>query len=191
MKKNKKFAFTLIELVIAITIFFMLVTMTYAPYNYYINKAKIRTSIREISQSLYEVRNMAINWAYSNSNISVWLYIDAEGNSNKLQFFSYPFLYTWAQITNILSPDIKLIKTYDLQPNINIIDIDWYTKGLFLFESITWNGLYYYWDSTGTRNNINIADNEIKINLSYKWAPIWSPLAWELIYYTNTNIVDY
>jgi prepilin-type N-terminal cleavage/methylation domain-containing protein len=61
MKNKNKLAFTLIELVIAMTIFFILVTMSYIPYNYYINKAKIRTSIREISQSLYEARNMAIN----------------------------------------------------------------------------------------------------------------------------------
>jgi hypothetical protein len=140
---------------------------------------------------LYEARNMAINWAISDSNISVWLYIDTDNNSNKLQFFSYPYSFTWLLITNVLWPDIKLLKTYDLQPGIEITSIALEKKWLFFFESITWNWSYYYWDSNNIRNNINIDGGEIKINLSYKWASIWSPLAWELIYYTNTNIVDY
>lgn len=189
MRNNKKIAFTLIELVIVITLFFILVSASYIPYSYYINKAKVRNTIKEISQSLYEARNMAINWTSSGSNISVWIYMDAENNSNKLQFFSYPHYYTWAQIVNNLWTDIKLIKTYDLQPGINITNINWENNWLFFFESISWSWAYYYFDSNGTRNNI--VNKEIKINLSYKWAAIWSPLAWELIYYTNTNIVDY
>jgi hypothetical protein len=39
----------------------MLVLATYTPYNYYMNKAKVKSASREISQALYEARNMAIN----------------------------------------------------------------------------------------------------------------------------------
>jgi prepilin-type N-terminal cleavage/methylation domain-containing protein len=61
MKFLQKKAFTLIELLIAITIFFILTLITYVPYNFYMNKVKVRNTIKEISQSLYEARNMAIN----------------------------------------------------------------------------------------------------------------------------------
>jgi prepilin-type N-terminal cleavage/methylation domain-containing protein len=56
-----KKAFTLIEFMIAITIISILMVMTYAPYNYYSNKAKVRVTAKEISQSLYESRNLAIH----------------------------------------------------------------------------------------------------------------------------------
>jgi len=49
-----KKAFTLIELMIAITIVVILTMATYAPYNYYQNKAKLKVTTREISQILYE-----------------------------------------------------------------------------------------------------------------------------------------
>jgi prepilin-type N-terminal cleavage/methylation domain-containing protein len=57
----KKSAFTLIELMITITIIVVLTMVTYAPYNYYQNKAKLKVSLREIGQLLYEARNMAVN----------------------------------------------------------------------------------------------------------------------------------
>jgi prepilin-type N-terminal cleavage/methylation domain-containing protein len=58
---NTKKAFTLIELMIAITIIVILTMASYAPYTYYQNKAKLKVTSREISQLLYEARNMAIN----------------------------------------------------------------------------------------------------------------------------------
>jgi type II secretory pathway pseudopilin PulG len=60
MKKNLK-AFTLIELLVAISIFFALVITTYIPYAFYQNKAKVNITIKDISQSINEARNLAIN----------------------------------------------------------------------------------------------------------------------------------
>lgn len=84
MKKNK--AFTLIELLVSISIFFILVLITYVPYNFYMNKVKVKNTIKEISQSLYEARNMAINWISENSNKSIWLYLSLEEPS-VIKFF--------------------------------------------------------------------------------------------------------
>ncbi|MFC1798000.1 prepilin-type N-terminal cleavage/methylation domain-containing protein [Patescibacteria group bacterium] len=56
-----KKAFTMIELMITITIIGILTMVTYAPYNYYQNKGKLKITAREVSQLLYEARNMAIN----------------------------------------------------------------------------------------------------------------------------------
>jgi prepilin-type N-terminal cleavage/methylation domain-containing protein len=60
-KQIIKFGFTLIELMITITIIVVLTMMTYAPYNYYQNKAKLKITLRQVSQLLYESRNMAVN----------------------------------------------------------------------------------------------------------------------------------
>lgn len=182
-------AFTLIEFVVVITIFFILVSVSYIPYNYYIKKAKLRNSIREISQSLYEARNMAINGATETSNVSVWLYINIEDSKQEINFISYPHSYTWSQITNELWTEIMLIKKYKLLPDIDIVNIDSNNNALFFFESITWDWHYYTWDSSWNKTEISAA--EIDINVSYKWASLWTPLSWKLQYFTNTNIVDY
>lgn len=188
-----KKAFTFIELLVSITIFFILVSITYIPYNFYMNKAKVRNTIKEISQNLYEARNMAINWIsnwISNWwNKSIWLYIDLEKSSNTLNFYLYPYFFTWAQITNTISSDIELLKTYTLIEGMQIKSIAWQNNWLFLFEAITWNWKYFYWDSLW--NKQNITNNEIQIDFSFKDAIIWSPLYWKLNYFTKTNIVDY
>jgi hypothetical protein len=45
---------------VAITIFFIVVGVSYAPYNYYMNKQKVRNTGKVIASSLYEARNMAL-----------------------------------------------------------------------------------------------------------------------------------
>jgi hypothetical protein len=39
----------------------MLMLIAYAPYQYYEKKSKLRLASREISQSFYEAKNMAIS----------------------------------------------------------------------------------------------------------------------------------
>lgn len=184
---NKK-AFTLIELIISITIFFILVMMTYLPYNFFMNKQKVRNTTKEISQSLYEARNMAINWLSNDSNKSVWIYFD-NTKENLIQFFSYPHTFTWSDIKNQLTTDIELIKSYKLIEWMWIKNINGKDNWLFFFDAITWKWKYY------TFNNMWIKEdftwNEIEINFSYKNASIWSSLSWKIKYFINTNIVDY
>lgn len=189
-KQNNKviFAFTLIELLISMTIFFIIVIASYVPYNFYMNKVKVRNTIKEISQSLYEVRNMAINWISDVSNVSMWLYIDVKNNPNLLQFYSYPYSYTWSQITNELNSNIKLVKSYELIDWMDIKSIAWKSKFLFFFDAITWDWKYFYFNESWRHDFIW---NEIEILFSYKGATIGSPLSWELKYFTGTNIVDY
>jgi len=57
----KKGGFTLVELIVTITIIIILSLMTYLPYSHYQNKAKLKLASREISQSFYEAKNMAIS----------------------------------------------------------------------------------------------------------------------------------
>jgi len=189
MKFLNKKAFSLIELVVSMTIFFLMVMVSYVPYNFYMNKLKVKTTIKEISQILYETRNMAVNWISDWTNKSIWLWIDLWVNDNVLKLYSYPFSFTWSQIINQETPDIKLIKTYSLTKWMGIKKIAWKDNILFYFDAITWNWKYFFWDSSWIRNDINL--DEIEINFSYKNALETSPLFWKLKYFTKTNIVDY
>jgi len=51
----------LIELLLASTLFFILVIMTYANYAFYQNIARVKLSLKEISQSINTAKNMAVN----------------------------------------------------------------------------------------------------------------------------------
>lgn len=54
-------AFTLLELMIVITIIGIISMATYMPYAHHQKKVLIKQATREISQSLSEVRNLAVN----------------------------------------------------------------------------------------------------------------------------------
>ena len=190
MKISIKSWFTLIEFAVSITVFFVLALATYAPYSYYSNKIRLKQSIKEIVQTLYDARNMAINWAIwenwlliSDKNLSVWVYFDIRDNK-KLKLIFYP--YDVKEVDIIVS--WSNIKTYNLQKGIQIDNINWSDNLLFFFKSITWDVKYYKFDSYWVKREFSW--NEINMNVSYKWTS--SPnLKKKITYFTNTNIVDY
>jgi len=185
-----KKGFTLIELLISITIVTILTMATYAPYNYYQNKAKLKVSTREISQILYEWRNMAVNGSVKDFwNVSIWVYFDnSVTEKNKIKIFSYPYDIDKLEIKNVEWWNVKLLKTLELDKWIEINDIQWMDNILFFYDSITWNLTYYNW-VTWYRNKIENED-VISINLSYKNSTSEN-LRRTLKYFTSTNIIDY
>lgn len=186
---NTKRAFTLIELVISITIIVILTMVSYAPYNYYQNKAKLKVTTREVSQLLYESRNMAVNWVvWTLWNMSIWVYFDTSVSwNNQIKVFSYPHDIIHLDITYLEWWDVKLIKTLVLKKWIQIDDIESMDNLLFVFDAITWDLKYYNW--IWWSRNI-IVENNISINFSYKGSS--SPnLNRTINYFTNTNIIDY
>jgi len=192
---NKKYTswFTLIELIVAMSIFFIMVVSTYVPYNYYSQKAKLNVVVKEISQSLYNAKNIAVNWSSNNIwNTSIWIFFDTTSwNNSQIQYFAYPYSFSGSQIIPKEIWNIKILKTIKFSGPIEINTIWWKENGLFFFSSITWSGWYYYYDNNpinNSKHNFNL-DN-IVINVSYKWTTaIW--LSKEIIYNTRTNIVDY
>lgn len=184
--------FTLIELMVVITIIIIITMSLFEPYHYYQKKIKIKLATKDISQSLYDARNMAINWISSGSNSSIWVYLDS-ANKNKIQFLSYPYTFSWSSITPTISADIKLIKEVTLEQWIQIdkiwvtsLDTTWKSNWLFFFNSITWSWEFYTFSPNG---NIPDENAKIKIDISYMWSS--SPwLTQSLFYYTKTNIVD-
>lgn len=184
-----KKGFTLIELLISITIIVFLTMSVYAPYNYYQNKAKLKITTRDISQLLFESRNMAINWAVWNlGNVSIWVYFDTSfWNNNIVKVFSYPYNIEEQNINNINLGETQLIKELILRKWIEIIDLEWKDNLLFIFESITWKLTYYSWNS-GNKTILN--DDIIDIKFWYKWSTS-DNLSRTINYFTNTNIIEY
>ena len=184
--KEKK-AFTLLELMIVMMIMVGLMLMAYSPYNYFSNKSKIKVTSKEISQILYESRNLSIHgldlWSW---NLSVWVYFDSSTtNNNSIKIFTFPFSYTLAQIKPDLSdPNILIYKEYKLLPWIQIDNIEGNDNGLFFFKAITWDWDYFYYMPS---QNIFSSD-ELDIKFSYKGS---TALESEIKYITRTNISDY
>lgn len=188
MKLNQTSWFTLIELLISITIFITISVMAFAPYGFYMNKAKVKFTNKELSQVIYEAKNMAVNGsAYLSWNISVWLFIDNSSvnkNSYSLLGFEHDVLDS-----NIIPINGRVIQKYSLQPWVQIEKFDWENKWIIFFRSITGSGLVLKGDSFSTVGTTE-ADNIIDIEYSYKWSTN-SSLRKSLEYFQDTQIVDY
>ena len=193
-----KRAFTLIEVLIVVAILGIMLTATYAPYSHYQKKALLKQGKKEIVQSIYEARNLAINGLeVGDKNVSVWLYIDTSNTlKNNLTYYSYDNLDTNFRPTAFPTEGtVNRVKQKDLPNHIWLDQIEWGDKFLFFFQAITWSGAYYS-DETWSFLAIDEfnADgstlNNVDIFISYKWANT-PTLTWSIDYYTNTYIADY
>lgn len=184
-----KHGFTLIEFIIAMTIFFIVSALSYIPYNHYQKKWHLRQGVKEITQSLYEARNLSINGLNSGSgHLAVGVYFDTtEWENTHITYFSYPHSFTGTQITNSQTPHIRIERTKDLPVWVQIDSVAGKSKFLVYFESISWKGRYYFWDSVTKEE---FSSDEIDIDISYKWATSPS-LKKQIKYYTKWNIADY
>lgn len=186
---SSKIAFTLVELMVTILIIIILSLMTYLPYGHYQNKAKLKLASREITQSFYDAKSMAISWIKDISwNKSVWLYFSKDIlNNDKIIFFIYPYDIEEIFITNTIWPNSEILRTKILQDSIKINDLNWYDNLLFFFDSISWSSKVYTF-TTSWKQEVIL--DKININFSYKNTS--SPaLSKQIIYHKNTNIIDY
>ncbi len=186
--KNKK-AFTLIELMIVITIMVFMMMLTYAPYNYYQQKAKLKIASREISQSMYEWRNLAVSWVETKSwsvfsNKSIWVFLSSEaGKNHQVYFYTYPYNKS---VDTLTKPNdlTSLLKTKKLQKDI-LIKGSW--SLLFFYEAINWNvsaiSFNEVWDSSSLTGSVDI-------NLAFKDTTL-DTLKRTLNYNLETNTVNY
>jgi len=199
MKDIKK-AFTLIELMIVITIIWTMMGMAYAPYSYFQKKAQVKIAAKEISRTISESRNMAIHWVESSSwNLSIGIYFETLSwslENNEIKIYWYPYEF-WTGSKVVLNDDF-LINTINIQKDIGIDNI-WIEdneenvsinkNALFLFSAITWEWNYFYFDWGNRRDLVLWENNKINIEFSYRWND-WN-LEKVLKYYTKTHISDY
>jgi type II secretory pathway pseudopilin PulG len=181
-------AFTLIELLIWITIFIIVSVLIFSPYTFYMNKAKVKYTTKELSQIIYEAKNMAKNWSAGLLwNVSVWVYFDANnGINNSYTLYRFPHDI---MDTGINPSSWEIIQTFQLQPWIQIDEFDETNKGMIFFRSISWSWIILKWDPLAIVPNTSW-ENEIEIKYSYKGSTN-STLQNSLTYYQNTQIVDY
>ena len=168
--------FTLLELMIVTTIVGLISMATYIPYAHHQKKVLLKQASREITQSLSEARNLAINWADSWSwNLNIGLYFSAD--AKELNYYAS----TWSlDIASVASLDIYKTKPLPLWIQVDSIAGMASTEYLFAFDSIT---------GSGSIEPI-ISDNEIEIQISYKWST--SPvLNKNILYYRQSYISDY
>lgn len=172
MQNNKFFKFscnnwfTLIEIMIVITIIALLTLMAFIPYNFYSNISKTRISSEILKQTMSDSIFNA-NWKMeNNSNVSIWLLLRKW--SNELQMLSYPYNMTWA-ISFEQNDNVKFLKSVNLEKDIQIskIIVDW---------SEVENLLYFYkapsWDLTIYKTPTNSWTTS-EITLWFKWAIEW------------------
>lgn len=180
MKLNKSW-FTLIELLITMTIFTILVIMSFVPYQYYTHKARVKLASKDISQSILEVKNLAVNWYDLNwINQSLALYFD-KSSPNVLKYYTYNYS-SW-----ILNNPFKtnyLLKEKKLPDGVIINDISGMDKMWIYFSSIYWS--WYFLDSLW--NTLDL--EKIDINISYKNSSDPN-LNKKVIFYKKTNLTDY
>ncbi len=185
---DSKKAYTLIELMVVITIIAIMTIVTYVPYSFYSNKEKVRITAKEVSQSLWEAKNMAINGlSNSTSNVQIGLYFD-KNSWNKLRYLSYPYDFSGTYITSEdISQNIRLIKDKALPDSVNISSINDKENMLFIFHSISWSLDTKYYDWT---NFQTYASWDLDIHFWFKWVISW-PLSKIVKYNTKTFITDY
>ncbi len=187
--KTKK-AFTLIELMAVITIMALVWGATYLNFAYSQNKMNLKLTTKDVSQALYNARNMSINWLDSISwNVSVWVYFDnSVNNKNKISFFSYPYNLDINSSDLLNNDSKKFIKDIKFNKSIELNNVEDKNKFLFLFQAITWSWSYYYWENDGIKKTFVWEDFDVRI--SFKWATS-STLSKNIKYIIGTNIIDY
>ena len=190
--RDKK-AFTLIELIVSISILVIVMMFSYAPYNLYQNRVKVKLATREVAQSLYEAKNMAISWVKwkNNSddskqefkNKSVWVFLTSEETKDsKINFYYYDYNISDSEIVfPSKEPDAeRQIQDWVTMTWFSVWERD-YSSLLLFYESVTWKV-----DITENGKN----DDTVKIKFTYKKATTGF-LQKEIKYYLKTNIVDY
>lgn len=188
MKKLNKKWFTLIEFLIAMTIFFILVVMSFANYLYYQNISKVKISLKEVSQSINNTRNLALSWLdlwWKNQSVAILLKKD----ETKTKIYSFNYDKSFSDIDlNSLTPN----KENELQKWVSIKSLKSWTYNLdeilIYYSSIKAKPDFlklrndWVWEVLDTK--------DLTLELSYKNS--WNfPLLRELNYKKLTNVVDY
>ena len=147
-----KKGFTLIELIIVITIIGILSVWIIIPYNLYSNIAKVKISKETIDQFITEARNSSA-WLISSidkKNLNITLFFDKWTNSIKLIGFPYDYI---GPIKESVTEAI-LIREIKLESHVYINDIIDTSNNpldhiIFYFRAPNWN-LDFYKDDSNT-----------------------------------------
>lgn len=174
MKNKSQLWFTLIELMIVITIVGIISLATYMPYAHHQKKTLVKQAAKELSQTLSESRNLAIHGLDTGSgNVNVW--IEIKPWATQIPYYTS----TWTLIAWNLPYDTYKVKDLPTWVEILSVNGDNATPVFMKFSAITgsWEVVWTLWDT-------------LSIIVSYKWTES-ETLQKELIYYRKSFISDY
>lgn len=179
MKSYFSQAFTLIELIVVITIIGIISWWVYFPYSHHQKKTILTQASKELSQSLSEARNLALQWRSSGSwNLHVWLFFK---DANTILYHWYPLNFTWSVTDAEILKNKKLPRGTNLSSSLVWIE--------YFFESISWNLLKREILPDMSFSPRNIDSVEI-FEVSYQWATTES-LKKNFYYYSNSHISEF
>lgn len=143
-KRGESLGFTLIELMVVVTIFFILSLAAYIPYAFHQKRTLLQQSVRESSQSLYEAKNLAINGldtGIGNNHIV----LSFSKNSPIIEYRIIPAAVTFP-LTLTQIETYPIYKTKNLPRWVffegikDISNTTVFDEGAFIFAAISWSG---------------------------------------------------
>lgn len=171
LTNHKHLWFTLIELMVVVTIIAIISMWIYLPYSHHQQRTLVKQWWNEISASISQARNMSIH------GISSWtwnLHIGLVFDQDKLLYNSYELTNTWS-VSDI-------IQTKKLPRGI-WIDED-FIGNEFFFEAITWK--------LTKRNNWVKVDLEHEENIQFSFMGSEAEsLRGNIIYHTRSHISEF
>ena len=164
MNPTNKKAFTIIELLIVITIIAILTMLTFVPYNFYSNVWKVRISKEIINQMVNEASLNAnsVEDKTTKKNLNLW--IKLKEGSGTIDIVSYPYDFTGS-----LFDGWELFKQVNLEDwvNVNKISFSWSAQdeALIFFKAPDWEMTIY--------KNSSETWSQIDMIIGYKNAISW------------------
>lgn len=166
------FWFSLIELIVVMTIIAIISMWIYLPYSHHQKITLVKQWANEISSSIHQARNMAIH------GMSSWTWNLHVG----LEFQKDHLVYNWYLLSNTWSVS-NILQTKKLPRGVWVDDD--HIGQEFLFEAINWELMKRDsdWDI------INLS-NEETVSFSYMWSEA-SSLRSEILYHTRSHISEF
>ncbi len=163
--------FTLIELMVVISIMAIILTMWFTQFSHYKTKQLVRNSANILTQTLINSRNSAIYWMASSTwNLDIWVLLVE--NSEKIKIMWYAFSDNNPPVDYF--DDKYILEEIPLERNVKFSSSWW----LILFKAITWSWIY---------KDFIIADNKIEMIVWLKWDTSWF-FSKTIEYYIKTYI---
>lgn len=166
---HTKQGFSLIELMVVITIIWIISVSVIIPYNFYANISKVKLSVETINQSLNETRNSAawlVDWVTSKNQNTALVFVKW---ATTINFVGIPVGYS-GSIFNYNSNVLRNILLDDNVYITNITSLDWsnndLNKAVLLYNAPNWDKSILT-DNTHTWSYL-------KITIWYKKAKNWT-----------------
>lgn len=168
---QSKKAFTMIEIMIVITIIAILSVGFYIPYNFYSNISRVKVSKEILTQTLNEGKS-SVAWVVTSpymdaKNQNIAIFIKKWNNFIDMIWFDYD--YSWSLSRHYW----HYIKNIDLESNVEISKIKTlnssteFDETILYYKAPNWELTIYSWPSS------IYWTWWLEITLGYKWLTSW------------------